>query len=94
MRPEDRAAALAAALETALSPDFLEVRDDSHQHIGHASAGGAGHFHVTIVSTKFSGYPRVARHRAVFAAAAPLMGAEVHALSIDAKTPEEANACG
>lgn len=76
---------LRAVLETALTPSLLEIRDDSAKHAGHAGAGEGGHFHVTITSPAFAGLPAVQRHRMVYAAAAELMGRDIHALSIDAR---------
>jgi BolA protein len=73
------------ALEGALHPSLLEIRDDSAKHIGHAGAREGGHFHVTIVSAAFAGVSPVERHRMVYAAAAGLMGRDIHALSIDAR---------
>jgi BolA protein len=73
------------ALEAALNPVQLEIRDDSAQHIGHAGAREGGHFHVRIVAAAFAGVSQVERHRMVYAAAAELMGRDIHALSIDAK---------
>jgi BolA protein len=62
----------------------LEIRDDSALHAGHAgAAGGGGHFHVRIVSPRFAGLPRVARHRLVYAALGSLMRDRIHALSLD-----------
>ena len=75
---------LRAALQT-LNPSLLEIRDDSALHAGHAGAREGGHFHVTITSAAFAGVPQVQRHRMVYAAAAELMGREIHALSIDAR---------
>jgi BolA family transcriptional regulator, general stress-responsive regulator len=78
---------LRAALEAALHPTALEIRDDSAQHAGHAGAREGGHFHVTIVTADFKGVSAVERHRMVYAAAAELMGRDIHALSIDARSP-------
>ena len=75
---------LHAALQT-LSPTYLQIRDDSAQHAGHAGAREGGHFHVTIASAAFAGRGAVERHRMVYAAAAELMGRDIHALSIDAR---------
>ena len=75
------------ALEGALHPTSLEIRDDSAKHIGHAGAREGGHFHVTIVAAAFAGTSQVERHRMVYAAAAELMGRDIHALSIDARAP-------
>lgn len=83
----DRVARLRAALQTALAPTQLDIRDDSARHAGHAGAREGGHFHVTITSAAFSGRNPVERHRMVYAAAADLMGRDIHALSIDARVP-------
>ena len=86
-----RAARIEALLRAAFAPLHLEVVDDSAAHAGHAGArGGAGHFRVRIVSNRFAGLNRVARHRLVYETLAPLMVSEIHALAIDARTPEEA----
>ena len=78
---------LRAALEGALRPTSLEIRDDSAKHAGHPGAREGGHFHVTIAAAAFGGLSAVERHRMVYAAAAELMGRDIHALSIDARTP-------
>jgi BolA protein len=78
---------LRAALEAALSPSLLEIRDDSAKHAGHPGAREGGHFHVTIEASVFAGLSAVQRHRMVYAAAAELMGRDIHALSIDARAP-------
>jgi BolA family transcriptional regulator, general stress-responsive regulator len=78
---------LRAALEQALQPSVLEIRDDSAKHAGHAGAREGGHFHVTIVAAAFQGTTQVQRHRMIYAAAAELMGRGIHALSIDARAP-------
>jgi BolA family transcriptional regulator, general stress-responsive regulator len=75
---------LQAALQS-LSPTILQIRDDSALHAGHAGAREGGHFHVTIASPAFAGRSAVERHRMVYAAAAELMGRDIHALSIDAR---------
>ena len=76
---------LRAVLEAALQPTRLEIRDDSAKHAGHAGAREGGHFHVSITSAAFAGVSAVERHRMVYAAAAELMGRDIHALSIDAR---------
>lgn len=87
---EQRPAAIRAALEAALAPVSLDVRDDSHLHAGHAGArDGRGHFQVRVVSRAFAGLAPLARHRRVYAALGELMQTDIHALSIDARTPEE-----
>lgn len=74
----------------ALSPTRLELIDDSHLHAGHAGArSGGGHFRLTIVSECFRGKNTVARHRIVYDALGEMMRREIHALAIQARSPEE-----
>jgi BolA family transcriptional regulator, general stress-responsive regulator len=81
---------LQEVLQHALSPTALEVQDDSHLHAGHAGAREGRHFTVRVVSAGFSGLTRVARHRLVYDAARTLMAEGIHALAIEARTPDEA----
>ena len=79
-----------AGLTAALAPVELVVEDDSHKHIGHAGArDGRGHYSVRVVSAAFRGLAPLARHRAVYAALGEMMQTDIHALAIDARTPEE-----
>ncbi|TWI03689.1 BolA protein [Luteimonas cucumeris] len=88
---EQRVEAIRTALEVALAPLQLDIRDDSARHAHHAGArDGRGHFHVEIVSEVFAGLSSLARHRAVYAALGELMTTDIHALSMRAQTPEEA----
>lgn len=88
---EQRADAIRDALQAALAPTQLDIRDDSHRHAKHPGArDGRGHFHVEIVSAAFAGLSPLARHRAVYAALGELMTTDIHALSMRARTPEEA----
>jgi BolA protein len=84
---ESRADRLRLALQAALHPTQLDIRDDSAKHAGHAGAREGGHFHVIIASPAFAGVPALERHRMVYAAAAELMGRDIHALSIEARSP-------
>jgi len=73
-----------------LQPARLEITDDSARHAGHAgAAGGGGHFNMTIVSPLFAGRPTISRHRMVYDALGAMMKHEIHAMSINAKTPDE-----
>ena len=92
-------AAIERKLTAALSPDRLEVLDESHLHAGHhhhgsdghASFDGSGetHFRVRIVAPAFTGTTRLARHRAVNALLADELAGRVHALAIEASAPGE-----
>lgn len=74
----------------ALEPLAVEIIDDSAKHAGHAGArGGGGHYRLRVVSPRFAGRRTMERHRMVYDALGPLMRREIHALSIDAKAPEE-----
>lgn len=81
-----------ALLRTALTPERLDVIDDSEKHRGHAGHDGSGesHFTVDIVSDRFTGQSRVARQRLVNTALADLLRDKVHALAIKARAPGEA----
>ena len=73
-----------------LTPQHIDIIDDSAQHAGHAGArSGGGHFQLTIISPAFTGKNIVARHRAIYQALGDLMSTRVHALSITAYAPEE-----
>lgn len=80
---------LEGMLRDAFEPSQLVIQDDSHLHAGHAGAGSGGHFSVMLRSAKFLGLTRVARHRLVYHAVAPLMKGHIHALAIDARAPGE-----
>ena len=85
-----RVETIRSRLVAALAPDALDIEDESHRHAGHAGArDGRGHFRVRIVSAAFEGRNAIARHRAVYAALGDLMQTDIHALAIDARTPEE-----
>ena len=85
------ARAISAKLAAAFAPAALQVIDESAMHAGHAGAreGGQSHFRVKIVSEKFAGMSRVARHRAVNDALAEELAGPVHALAVSAKAPGE-----
>jgi BolA protein len=81
--------AIRAALQS-LEPSALTLVDESHRHIGHEGArDGRGHFAVEIISQCFDGLAPLARHRRVYEALGPLMQTDIHALSIQARTPAE-----
>ena len=88
MTPDERIDAIRARLVAAFAPDAIEIIDESHLHAGHAGArDGRGHFRVALTSAAFQGIGPLARHRAVYAALGTLMTSDIHALSIDARTP-------
>ncbi len=82
-----RTESIAQALESALSPVFLEVIDESDDHS--VPRGSETHFKVVVVSRAFDGKGRVDRHRMVNATLRDHLAAGVHALAITARTPDE-----
>jgi len=77
-------------LRETFTPQKIQVRDDSRLHAGHEGAkSGGGHFAVTIVSPAFQGKNPVQRHQMIYQALGDMMKKEIHALSIQAFTPEE-----
>lgn len=87
---DDRAQRIHDRLNVIFRPQSLDVGDDSALHAGHEGArSGGGHYAVTIVSPVFSGVSMLERHRMVYDALADMMQKEIHALSIQAHTPDE-----
>lgn len=76
----------------ALQPEFLRVVNESSGH--NVPRGSETHFRVLVVSAAFEGVPLVGRHRLVNAALAQELQGGVHALAIDALTPEQWRARG
>jgi BolA protein len=85
-----RAERIQAILQQAFGAARVSVRDDSALHAGHRGArDGAGHFSVRVESQVFSGRSRLERHRLVYKALAALLPREIHALNIEAVSPDE-----
>lgn len=83
-------------LSARFAPSALEIEDESHRHAGHAGAraGGESHFRVRIVAKAFEGLPRLARQRLVYDALSEELAGPVHALSLRALAPGEADGQG
>jgi BolA family transcriptional regulator, general stress-responsive regulator len=81
-------------LRDALAPSALTISDDSHLHAGHAGAREGRHFSVRITSVRFAGLSRVARHRLVYDALHRLIPQGIHALAIQARSPDEPGELG
>ena len=90
MNASQRLAEIRTRLEAELSPQSLQVDDEGHMHVGHEGAkGGLGHFRVLVVSDKFQGLSPIKRHRLIYQAMGDLMQTDIHALAIEAFTPDE-----
>ncbi len=90
---DERATMIEGILRDVFNPTYVQVKDQSHLHAGHAGAKeGKGHFDVRIVSERFDGCSRVARHRMIYDALGPYLESDIHALSIHAVSPAEKQA--
>ena len=74
-------------LEAKLQPTHLELQNESPQHGLPLEA--EKHFRVVAVSALFAGLSRIERHRLVHATVAQELKQHVHALSVQAYTPQE-----
>jgi BolA protein len=86
------AQSLRSKLSLALSPSLIDVTDESHRHAGHRGARPAGetHFAIRVVSEAFAGKSRIDRQRLIHSILAEELEHGIHALSIQAATPDEA----
>ncbi|XP_062322324.1 bolA-like protein 1 isoform X2 [Osmerus eperlanus] len=74
-------------LTQALEPEHLEVHNESHMHA--VPSGSESHFRVLVVSPRFDGLSLIQRHRLVNEALSEELRTCVHALAIQAKTPQQ-----
>jgi BolA protein len=83
-------------LQTAFSPTFLKVKDESSLHIGHAGARpeGSSHFSIIIVSAYFKDLTRIQRHQRIYECLTQEFNAGLHALRLKILSPEEAAVAG
>lgn len=72
-------------LIAALSPEFLEVIDESALHAGHSGArpGGNTHFNVKIKADALNGKSRVMQHKMIMKELDAEFAGSLHALSIN-----------
>lgn len=72
-------------LSETLSPEFLDVINESHMHNGPATES---HYKVVAVSKAFEGKMLIARHRMINSALADELQ-QIHALALHTMTPDE-----
>jgi BolA protein len=90
VNPKERMQEIKRRLNEAFEPETLGVEDESHLHEGHAGArGGRGHYRVLIIAQAFAECSPLDRHRMVYKALGDLMRTDIHAVSIDAWSPNE-----
>lgn len=80
---EPRSEKIKQRLIQALSPEAIEVIDESQKHHGHAGAqSGGGYFLVDITAKAFAGKSLIESHQMVYRALGEMMQHEIHALRI------------
>lgn len=79
MKPE----LIAAKIREAIPDARVQLKD---------LTGTEDHWQAEVVSAAFAGMSLLQRHRLVMTALADEMKGPIHALTLDAKTPEEAGA--
>jgi len=90
MNPQQRKAEITRRLKQAFEPETLGVEDESHLHEGHEGAkDGRGHYRVLIISSMFEGKSMIERHRMIYRMLDEMMRLDIHALAIDAWSPDE-----
>lgn len=86
----DRLDRMRNRLTATFAPLECQLTDESHLHAGHAgAASGAGHYRLRLVSDRFEGLNRIARHRLVYDCLRDMMQSDIHALNITAFAPSE-----
>lgn len=70
---------VAALIQSGLPDAQVQVRSDDDTH-----------FEAVIVAAQFEGKRMIQRHQLIYATLGALMGREIHAMSIQALTPDEA----
>ena len=70
---------IASLISRGLPGARVEVRSDDNVHVA-----------ARVVSAEFAGKRAIARHQLVYQTLGELMGREIHAMSLEVLTPEEA----
>jgi BolA protein len=79
-------------ITAALMPEQLEVINESHLHAGHQpgfDGTGESHFRIRIVTSAFNDMNMVMRHRKINELLKEEIDRGLHALAIEAKTPDD-----
>ena len=74
-------------LRQSLAPVHLEVINESHMHA--VPPGSESHFKVVVVAEPFERASLVNRHKRINAILAAELAGEIHALAMQALTPDE-----
>jgi len=78
-------------LTDAFKPLELKVKNESHNHVGHAGHDGVGesHWRIVVVAEAFAGKSRVERQRMINEVLAEELAGRIHALAMKASAPGE-----
>lgn len=77
-------------IEENLKTALVKVEDDSYRHRNHKQAAGkGGHYKLIVVSEAFEKMDMISRHRKIYEVLGMHTHQKIHALSIQAHTPEE-----
>lgn len=74
-------------LEQALSPEFIDVINESHLH--NTPEDSESHFKVILVTNAFNGKLPVKRHQMIYGLLAEELRTQVHALALHTYTDSE-----
>jgi BolA protein len=74
-------------LTEALSPEFLQVDNESGQH--NVAPGSESHFRVVIAADQFQGKRLIQRHQQVNRILADVLSQDIHALALHTYTDAE-----
>lgn len=69
-----------------LKPTFLEIIDESANHIGHSGYNptGTSHIKIKISSNLFDGLTKIKQHKLIYSALSDLITQnQIHAISIE-----------
>ncbi len=80
-----------------LNAERIIITDESHLHLGHSPNAGTvidqnskgTHIRLVVVSQKFGGKSRVARHKMIYQLLNSLLDNPIHALALKIYTPQE-----
>ncbi|ABR73972.1 transcriptional regulator [Actinobacillus succinogenes] len=78
---------LTEKLSQEFRPHFFHIENESHRHS--VNRDGESHFKIVLVSDKFDGLRRVARHKLVYQCLAQALSDGIHALALHTFTLSE-----
>eukprot|EP01041_Mallomonas_annulata_P006270 gene6270-12700_t len=82
-----REIAIEAKIAAQFQPVHFEIQNESSKH--NVPPGSESHFKITVVSSSFEGKSLIQRHRMVNSVLSDDLNGGIHALSINAKTPDQ-----